>query len=162
MTHWVSQLDKVIRTFILFFLLIFGVSSFINKIDTIGYRQAISPDTFDFLYIVPEDKVVFSDPETSYLFTGLTGRPVLVVEKTHWNPSNQDVAAERYVDSMAFWRTDGQTGAIYPLEKYKMEYVLINKKLIKNYADYAVMLGGKYKMKELYESRNYLLIQIIY
>lgn len=142
-------------------MLLFGFSSFVNKVDTIGYRQAVTPVSFDFLKEVPSDKMILSDPETSYLFSGITGHAVLVVNKTHWNPANHVISEERYKDSLAFWRENDETGSPYVIDKYNIEYVLINKKIYRNFNEYAVMLGSKYKMKELYQDKSYLLLQII-
>jgi hypothetical protein len=161
-TYWLSSMNRTMRTFILFMILIFGFSSFINKVDTIGYRQPVTLESFQFLEQIPKDKMILSDSETSYLFSGLTGHAVLVVNKTHWNPVNHEVSEERYKDSLAFWRENDETGSTYVIDKYRVEYVLINKKIFRNYNEYAVMLGSKYRMKELFQDKSYLLLQIIY
>lgn len=163
-TEWISSQRNLLRTLILFMLIIFGVNSFVNKVNTIGFRDPINPSGFNFLTFIPKDKLIFSDPETSYFLSGLTGNPVLAVNNTHWNPANVVAAQERYDDSLSFWLGDASSKtlghAIYAIEKYNIEFVLINKRIYKNYQSYAKDLGNKYRVSELYQDSSYLLLYL--
>lgn len=158
--NWLSELPNTFKIFYMSFILLFGIGSFINKVDTIGYRTPTLPQTYAFLKIVPKDKLIFSDAETSYIFSGITGNPVLGIPTTHWNPSNTELATIRNSASSSFWNDGKGPGNLTVLKEYEIEYVLINKRIFRNYDLYVRAIGKTVGTKELYSDDSYILLRL--
>lgn len=160
LTEWVSDFNNVVRTFVVSLFLVFGFSSFVNKVNTIGYRAPVDPSIFSFVQAVPENELILSDPDTSYLFAGVTGNAVLAVDLTHWNPSNQKVTTERYQDALLFWSEANPATAKYVIDKYDAEYILVNKRAFPDFPDLIAAVGKSYSISQLHNDDRFLLIQV--
>ena len=136
-----KTLSKTIAVFLITLLAVLGIYNVRSRVNSLTSQGLTTSNQYiQIAEDIPDQAIVFSDPNTSYHLAALYPFRVVAIPYNHANPAYIPQSKQRYQEANTLLNGEGDQQSFF--DKYDVEYVVINRKY---YPDFILLDPNKSK-----------------